>query len=410
MVEFNCTGEGDGRLYLQGFGGDTSNFAIAAARQGARVGCSERAGRRCQRPHAARAVGCRRRGPPPGAQRRGGLHRDLLRHPRRARPRVQLLPRSGSAASRMRPADLPRAAHRRGAGAAPVGHHAGASPTAPATPPTRPSTSARAAGVAVSFDTNLRLKLWPLARARALISDLIGRSDICLPSLDDLQALTGLSDADAIADHCLRLGARTVALKLGATGALVADAHERHRIAPHPVPLCRCHWRRRHLRRSLRRPPRWPATGCSMPAAMRPWPRRCPPKAMARWRRSRVPTPCGAPCRLYRRRTMSEPPRRILVSGGTQRYRRGDRARPLPPTGAVVHATGATDGRSVRQPRARRHGRHRTACAGRARCGGGAGAGSAPSASWTWWSIAPASSAVAPSSSPRPSSRWWTSI
>ena len=35
MVEFNQTGQGAGRLYLQGFGGDTSNFAIAAARQGA---------------------------------------------------------------------------------------------------------------------------------------------------------------------------------------------------------------------------------------------------------------------------------------------------------------------------------------------------------------------------------------
>ena len=38
MVEFNQTGEAGGRIYLQGFGGDTSNFAVAAARQGARVG------------------------------------------------------------------------------------------------------------------------------------------------------------------------------------------------------------------------------------------------------------------------------------------------------------------------------------------------------------------------------------
>ena len=38
MVEFNQTSEGGGRLYLQGFGGDSSNFAIAAARQGARAG------------------------------------------------------------------------------------------------------------------------------------------------------------------------------------------------------------------------------------------------------------------------------------------------------------------------------------------------------------------------------------
>ena len=37
MVEFNQTGQQDGRHYLQGFGGDSSNFAIAAARQGARV-------------------------------------------------------------------------------------------------------------------------------------------------------------------------------------------------------------------------------------------------------------------------------------------------------------------------------------------------------------------------------------
>ena len=38
MVEFNQAGDAGGRAYLQGFGGDTSNAAIAAARQGARVG------------------------------------------------------------------------------------------------------------------------------------------------------------------------------------------------------------------------------------------------------------------------------------------------------------------------------------------------------------------------------------
>lgn len=37
MVEFNQTEQAGGKLYLQGFGGDTSNFAIAAARQGAKV-------------------------------------------------------------------------------------------------------------------------------------------------------------------------------------------------------------------------------------------------------------------------------------------------------------------------------------------------------------------------------------
>jgi 2-dehydro-3-deoxygluconokinase len=235
MVEFNRTGEGGGHLYLQGFGGDTSNFAIAAARQGARVGCLGALGDDANG-RMLRALW--------DAE---GVDHSHVRSDATAYTAIYFVThgerghefsffRQGSAASRMRPADLPHAAIE----AARALHLSGitlaisdsACDTAHAA-----IDIARAAGVAVSFDTNLRLKLWPLARARALIHDLIGRSDICLPSLDDLQVLTGLSDADAIADHCLRLGARTVALKLGAAGALLADAQERHRIAPHP---CRC--------------------------------------------------------------------------------------------------------------------------------------------------------------------------
>jgi 2-dehydro-3-deoxygluconokinase len=47
-------------------------------------------------------------------------------------------------------------------------------------------------------------------------------------------AITGIEDPDRLVDHCLQLGAKVVALKLGAAGALVADANQRHRIAPHP--------------------------------------------------------------------------------------------------------------------------------------------------------------------------------
>jgi 2-dehydro-3-deoxygluconokinase len=66
------------------------------------------------------------------------------------------------------------------------------------------------------------------------MTDVMRRCDICLPSLEDVQAITGLTDPDALVDHCLALGASVVALKLGAAGALVADARERHRIAPFP--------------------------------------------------------------------------------------------------------------------------------------------------------------------------------
>ena len=232
MVEFNCTGEGEGRLYLQGFGGDTSNFAIAAARQGARVGVlgalgDDANGRMLRALWDAEGVDHRQVRSDTAAY--TAIY--FVSHGERGHEFSFF--RQGSAASRMRPADLPRAA----LAAARVLHLSGITLAISDTACDTAHAAidiARAAGVAVSFDTNLRLKLWPLARARALIHDLIGRSDICLPSLDDLQALTGLSDADAIADHCLRLGAHTVALKLGAAGALLADAHERHRIAPHP--------------------------------------------------------------------------------------------------------------------------------------------------------------------------------
>src|SRR5262249_52784797 len=38
LIEFNRPKEGDGRAWLQGFGGDSQNVAIAAARQGASAG------------------------------------------------------------------------------------------------------------------------------------------------------------------------------------------------------------------------------------------------------------------------------------------------------------------------------------------------------------------------------------
>jgi 2-dehydro-3-deoxygluconokinase len=90
---------------------------------------------------------------------------------------------------------------------------------------------AKSAGVKVSFDTNLRLKLWPLDVACTAINKAIGLSDICLPSFDDVTAITGLSDPDAVVDLCLSLGAKTVALKLGAQGALLATSSSRQRIA-----------------------------------------------------------------------------------------------------------------------------------------------------------------------------------
>ncbi|MCW5634336.1 MAG: sugar kinase [Rubrivivax sp.] len=232
MVEFNQTGEGGGRLYLQGFGGDSSNFAIAAARQGARVACISALG---DDPygHMLRELWNREGVDHSGVATDAGAYTAIyfVTHDERGH-RFHFF-RSGSAASRMRPADLPRALIER----AKVLHLSGISLAISAQACDTCYAAiemARGAGVKVSFDTNLRLKLWPLSRARAVMNDVMRLAHLVLPSYDDIVALTGLTEPEAIVDHCLALGAEVVALKLGDQGALVADAHQRHRIAPHP--------------------------------------------------------------------------------------------------------------------------------------------------------------------------------
>ena len=54
--------------------------------------------------------------------------------------------------------------------------------------------AATAAGARVSYDPNLRLKLWPLPRARAVIAATAAQCDWFLPSLDDVRTLSGLAD------------------------------------------------------------------------------------------------------------------------------------------------------------------------------------------------------------------------
>jgi 2-dehydro-3-deoxygluconokinase len=231
MVEFNQTGEGGGRLYLQGFGGDTSNAAIAAARQGARVGYVSAVG--------ADVYGRMLR----DLWRSEGVDDASVRTDAEAFTAVYFVThdagghhfsffRQGSAASRMTPQDLPRER----IAAARILHLSGISAAISQSACDTCFAAvdmAKAAGVQVSFDTNLRLKLWPLERARAVMRELIARCDICLPSLEDVQAISGLADPDALVDFCLQLGAKTVALKLGAQGALVTDGVQRWRLPPH---------------------------------------------------------------------------------------------------------------------------------------------------------------------------------
>lgn len=230
LMEFNQ--QADGR-YLAGHGGDTSNTAVAAARQGADTGYLTQIG--------ADSFGdsfldlWRRENVDASFVKRDpNAHTGIyfVTHDKTGHKFSYL--RAGSAASRMRPDDLPQdyiAGTR-------ILHASGISQAISASAADTVFAAieiARANKVLVSYDTNLRLNIWPLDRARAVINAAAALSQIILPGLDDAIQLTGRSDPDAIADFYLGLGAETVALTLGSEGALVATSDRRERIAARKV-------------------------------------------------------------------------------------------------------------------------------------------------------------------------------
>ena len=77
---------------------------------------------------------------------------------------------------------------------------------------------AHAAGVQVSLDSNLRLRLWPVDRARAILREALRQADLFLPSMDDMKHLTGNDDPERTLDWIRDAGATgVVVLKLGRT-------------------------------------------------------------------------------------------------------------------------------------------------------------------------------------------------
>jgi len=84
---------------------------------------------------------------------------------------------------------------------------------------------ARAAGRLVSFDPNLRPRLWPSQAAMVeVLNALASLADIVMPGLAEGRLLTGRQDPDGIADFYLERGAHQVVVKLGPEGAWVAGA------------------------------------------------------------------------------------------------------------------------------------------------------------------------------------------
>ena len=230
MVEFN---QQDPTHYLAGFGGDTSNCAIAAARMGAKTAYLTQLGDDVfgddllalwQREGVATQGVARIAGGQTGLY---FVTHDVQGHRFSYR-------RAGSAASRMSPATLPvnliasaRWLHCSGISQA---ISASACDTV-----LEAIARARAAGTRVSYDLNFRPSLWPAPRALAIARATLAQCDLFFPSIDEVAALTGLSEPDDVIAWAHAQGASMVALKLGARGSLVSTAECTRLVAPHTV-------------------------------------------------------------------------------------------------------------------------------------------------------------------------------
>ena len=227
MYEFSAL-PGRAREYLQGFGGDTMNCAVAAARQGAKVAYVTRLGDDefgRQFLDLWRGEGIDTSGVAVDAAAPTAVY--FISHGPSGH--VFSYRREGSAASRMTPAGLPREL----IGSTKFLHSSGITQAISAGACDTVFAAvelARAAGARFVYDANLRPKLWPLPRARAIVAATLRSCDLFLLSMEDAEALCGLAAAPAILDWCLQAGAANVVLKLGAAGALAHHDGERRSI------------------------------------------------------------------------------------------------------------------------------------------------------------------------------------
>ena len=225
MVEFNQNPDG---RFSQGFGGDTSNCAISAARQGANVSYATKIG---SDQFGDQLI---------DLWKSEGVNTDLVIRDPDFPTAVYFVThdqsghhytyyRKHSAVSQIKPDDLPEPAIAN----ARLLH---VSAISQAISESAADTVLAAIEIAnrnqttVAYDTNLRLNLWSLDRAKSVIHEAMAQCQIALPSYDDATLLTGFTEPDDIVDFYLKLGASIVVLKNGSQGVIVATPEVRRAI------------------------------------------------------------------------------------------------------------------------------------------------------------------------------------
>ena len=228
MYEFSQI-RGKPREYLQGFGGDTMNCAIAAARQGARVAYLTRVGDDEFGRQMLQLWG------------REGIDASAVKVDPDAHTAVYFIShgasghtfsylRKNSAASRYSRDDLPA-----GLLATTRFFYSSGITEAISNSACEAVFSAiemaRGNGARVVFDANIRPALWRVERAREIVGKTVALSDYFLLSLEDAEVLCATTDPEAVLDWCAGAGADVAILKLGAQGAIFRQGGSTRKVA-----------------------------------------------------------------------------------------------------------------------------------------------------------------------------------
>lgn len=201
-------GIGEGGSMTQSFGGAESNAAIALARLGCKAGWfgklgNDPLGRGILKTIRGEGVDVSRALLTEEAP--TGL---MLREIVRGRMSVYYY-RKNSAASLLGPADLDEGYIRR----AKILHITGITPALSESSKAavfHAVRTAKQAGVRISFDPNLRLKLWSVDEARPVLWQLAEEADYFLPGLDELKLLCGTDHEQQLLARIRQLKALTV--------------------------------------------------------------------------------------------------------------------------------------------------------------------------------------------------------
>lgn len=83
---------------------------------------------------------------------------------------------------------------------------------------------AKAYNIMISFDPNIRLKLWKKDEYRKVLLDIARYANIILSGLEEGKLLFGIKEPEKVGKKFLDIGANIVVLKLGSEGAMIVTA------------------------------------------------------------------------------------------------------------------------------------------------------------------------------------------